>query len=110
KAAPPPFSSMSSINKQSIQLSTEVPSELGGQRLDQVAAQLFSEHSRSRLAGWIKEGLLTVDGSVLRPRDIVHGGALLELNAEQESQGEWVAQDIELNIVFEDEHLLVLDK
>ncbi|TWI54339.1 23S rRNA pseudouridine1911/1915/1917 synthase [Pseudomonas duriflava] len=93
-----------------IQLSAEVPSELGGQRLDQVAAQLFSEYSRSRLATWIKEGALTVDGAVLRPRDTVHSGAVLSLNAQREAQGDWVAQDIELNIVHEDDHLLVLDK
>ncbi|WP_313517823.1 23S rRNA pseudouridine(1911/1915/1917) synthase RluD [Pseudomonas sp.] len=101
---------MSPISKQAIQLRASVPTELGGQRLDQVAAQVFSEHSRSRLSAWIKDGSLTVDGGVLRPRDIVHGGAVLELNAEQEAQGDWVAQDIALNIVFEDEHLLVLDK
>ncbi|GLK90716.1 23S rRNA pseudouridine(1911/1915/1917) synthase RluD [Pseudomonas turukhanskensis] len=88
----------------------EVPSELGGQRLDQVAAQLFSEHSRSRLTAWIKEGLLTVDGEVVRPRDIVHGGSLLELDAEQEAQGEWVAEDIELDIVYEDDDILVINK
>ncbi|SDT89707.1 23S rRNA pseudouridine(1911/1915/1917) synthase RluD [Geopseudomonas guangdongensis] len=93
-----------------IQLSAEVPSELGGQRLDQVAAQIFAEHSRSRLAGWIKEGRLTVDGAVLRPRDIVYGGARLVLEAEREAQVEFLAQDIALNIVFEDEHLLVIDK
>ena len=93
-----------------IQLSAEVPSELGGQRLDQVAAQIFAEHSRSRLAGWIKEGRLTVDGAVLRPRDIVYGGARLALEAEREAQVEFLAQDIALNIVFEDEHLLVIDK
>ncbi|MEO4047238.1 23S rRNA pseudouridine(1911/1915/1917) synthase RluD [Pseudomonas sp. CAU 1711] len=101
---------MSEDSDQLIQLSAEVPSELGGQRLDQVAAQLFDEYSRSRLAGWIKDGRLTVDGAVLRPRDIVHGGAVLSLEAEQEAQGEWVAQDIALNIVYEDEHLLVIDK
>ncbi|MCE5362229.1 23S rRNA pseudouridine(1911/1915/1917) synthase RluD [Pseudomonas sp. GLN_6] len=101
---------MSSINKQIIELNAEVPYEMGGQRLDQVAALLFAEHSRSRLSAWIKEGLLTVDGAVLRPRDIVHGGALLALKAEQEAQGEWVAQDIALNIVYEDEQILVIDK
>lgn len=93
-----------------IQRAAEVPSELGGQRLDQIAAQLFPEHSRSRLAGWIKDGRLTVDGAVLRPRDIVHSGAQLVLEAEQEAQGEWLAQDIELEIVYEDEHILVIDK
>ncbi|HCL3537620.1 TPA: 23S rRNA pseudouridine(1911/1915/1917) synthase RluD, partial [Pseudomonas aeruginosa] len=70
----------------------------------------FPEHSRSRLAGWIKDGRLTVDGAVLRPRDIVHSGAQLVLEAEQEAQGEWLAQDIELEIVYEDEHILVIDK
>jgi 23S rRNA pseudouridine1911/1915/1917 synthase len=88
----------------------EVPSDLGGQRLDQVAAQLFSEHSRSRLTAWIKEGLLTVDGEVVRPRDIVHGGSVLALDAEQEAQGEWVAEDIALDIVYEDDDILVINK
>ena len=95
---------------QTIHLQAEVPYELGSQRLDQIAAQLFPEHSRSRLSAWIKEGRLTVDGAVLRPRDPVHAGALLALQAEQEAQGEWLAQDIALNIVYEDEHLLVIDK
>ncbi len=95
---------------QTIHMQAEVPYELGSQRLDQVAAQLFPEHSRSRLSAWIKEGRLTVDGAVLRPRDPVHAGALLALQAEQEAQGEWLAQDIALNIVYEDEHLLVIDK
>jgi 23S rRNA pseudouridine1911/1915/1917 synthase len=101
-----PSPSMSEI----IQLRAEVPSDMGGQRLDQVAALLFAEHSRSRLSAWIKEGLLTVDGGVLRPRDIVHGGAVIELNAEQEAQGEWVAQDIALDIVYEDDQILVINK
>lgn len=101
---------MSEDSDQLIQLTAEVPSDLGGQRLDQVAAQLFDEYSRSRLTAWIKEGRLTVDDAVLRPKDVVHGGAMLSLQAEQEAQGEWVAQDIPLNIVYEDEHILVIDK
>jgi 23S rRNA pseudouridine1911/1915/1917 synthase len=101
---------MSNDSDLTIQLNAEVPTALGGQRLDQIAAQLFGEYSRSRLSGWIKEGRLTVDGQVVRPRDIVHGGAVLLLEAEQEAQGEWVAQDIPLNIVYEDAHLLVIDK
>ncbi|MGH8353460.1 MAG: 23S rRNA pseudouridine(1911/1915/1917) synthase RluD [Pseudomonas sp.] len=101
---------MPPITEQTIQLRAEVPSELGGQRLDQVAAQLFAEYSRSRLSAWIKDGRLTADGGLLRPRDIVHGGCVLELTAEQEAQGEWVAQDIELDLVYEDEQILVLNK
>lgn len=106
KGCAPAESSMSEI----IQLSAEVPSALGGQRLDQVAAQLFAEYSRSRLTSWIKEGRLTVDGAVVRPRDTVYGGSLLALQAEQEAQGEWIPEDIELDIVYEDDHIMVINK
>lgn len=95
---------------ETIQLQADVPFELGGQRLDQIAAQLFDEHSRSRLTAWIKEGRLTVDGQVKRPRDIVHSGSKLELTAELEAQGEWLAQDIPLDIVYEDDYILVINK
>ena len=75
-----------------IRLSAQVSPESGGQRLDQVAAQLFPDYSRSRLQGWIKDGSLLVDGEVKRTRDIVLGGERLELDAEREIQGEWQAE------------------
>ena len=100
---------MSSATEQ-IELSAKVPDELGGRRLDQVAAELFADFSRSRLTAWIREGCLTVDGRQLRPRDSVYGGEQLELVAEQEAQGEWLAEDIPLDVVYEDEHLLVINK
>ena len=99
-----------SIATEQIELDARVPDELGAQRLDQVAAQLFDDYSRSRLTGWIRDGSLTVDGQKLRPRDIVYGGALLQLKAVQEAQGEWLAQEMPLDIVYEDEHLLVINK
>lgn len=98
------------MNSTDIVLTAKVPSELGGQRLDQIAAQLFTDYSRSRLTLWIKEGKLTVDGKVLKPRDTVFSGAVLDLNAQQESQGDWVAQNIKLNVVYEDDALLVINK
>ena len=93
-----------------IELSAVVPAELGGKRLDQIAASLFSEHSRARLSNWIKDGQLLVDGQPMRPRDIIYSGALLELEAEQEVQGQWQAEAMELDIVDEDEHLLLVNK
>ena len=93
-----------------IRLSAQVSPESGGQRLDQVAAQLFPDYSRSRLQGWIKDGSLLVDGEVKRTRDIVLGGELLELDAEREIQGEWQAEAIDLDIIYEDDALLVINK
>lgn len=79
-------------------------------RLDQAASRCWPEFSRNRLQGWIKEGRLTVDGRKARPRDAVLGGETLELAAELEQQSEDRPQEIPLDIVYEDEHLLVVNK
>ena len=83
---------------------------LAGQRLDQALAVLFGDFSRSRLQQWIREGRVRVDGRVLRGRDRVSGGERVDLDAVLESQGEVQAQAIPLAVVYEDEHLLVIDK
>ena len=93
-----------------ISQSAEVPLDFCGRRLDQVASELFSEFSRSRLQQWIKQGQLTVDGDHWLPKHKVLGGEQLVICASIVSEGEWVAEDIPLNVVFEDDHLLVLDK
>lgn len=93
-----------------VQLQASVPLEMHGRRLDQVAALLFPQYSRSRLQGWIKQGTLCVDGRQSRPRDKVSGGASLQIDAVLEAEVGWQAQDIELNILYEDETILVLNK
>ncbi|MEH6492195.1 23S rRNA pseudouridine(1911/1915/1917) synthase RluD [Halopseudomonas sp.] len=93
-----------------ILLSAQVSPESGGQRLDQVAAQLFPDHSRSRLQGWIKDGSLLVDGEQKRTRDTVYGGEQLTLDAEREVQGDWQPEAIALDILYEDDALLVINK
>lgn len=87
-----------------------VAPESGGQRLDQVAAQLFPDFSRSRLQGWIKDGCLTVDGRTVRPRDTVYGGEKLVLDAEREVQGDWQPEAIALEVIYEDQSLIVINK
>lgn len=87
-----------------------VPPDLSDRRLDQAAAALMPEHSRSRLQGWIKDGTLTVNGDARKPRDKVMLDDVIELDAEPEVQVSWEAEDIELDIVYEDEHLLVINK
>lgn len=93
-----------------IQQVAAVPQELEDGRLDQIAAQLFPDYSRSRLQGWIKKGLLRADGQTCRPRDKIRAGTVLELNAELEQETHWQPQAIDLDILFEDESILVLNK
>ncbi len=87
-----------------------VPPQLSDKRLDQAAAELMPEHSRSRLQSWIKSGALTVNGTVRKPRDKVMLDDVLDLDAEPEVQVIWEAEPISLDIVYEDEHLLVINK
>ncbi|HEY6130536.1 MAG TPA: 23S rRNA pseudouridine(1911/1915/1917) synthase RluD [Halioglobus sp.] len=93
-----------------VELQASVPQEMHGNRLDQVAAQLFPQYSRSRLQDWIRQGALSVDGQQCRPRDKVTSGASLLIEAELQTEVDWLAQDIDLDIVHEDDTIIVLNK
>ena len=87
-----------------------IPATAAGRRLDAVLADLFPEFSRSRLSAWIKSGHVTVDGAPARPRDAVHGGESVALDAFEEVQVRAEPEDIALDVLFEDEHVFVIDK
>src|SRR5210317_228510 len=93
-----------------ISLSLRIPVELAGQRLDQAAAEMFQDYSRGRLQQWIKQGELTIDGRCAKPSMRVLGSETLRIEAELVAEGEVEPQDIPLDIIFEDEHLLVINK
>jgi len=63
-----------------ISLKAEVPEHLSGNRLDQIAAQLFPDYSRARLQNWIKDGSLVVNTRQLRPRDRLQTGDTIEVD------------------------------
>ncbi len=91
-------------------LSAVVPVEMGGNRLDQALAQLFPDYSRARLQQWVKAGQVLVDGKQLRPRDKVMGGELLQVEATTEVEVAWQPQVIPLDVVYEDDDILVINK
>lgn len=93
-----------------IHLRDKVPMELAGGRLDQVAARMFPDYSRSLIQEWIRSGALVVDGVQQKPRYKLSGSELIEINAMLEEQGDWQPQQIGLDIRYEDEDLLVLNK
>ncbi|MCB1841804.1 MAG: 23S rRNA pseudouridine(1911/1915/1917) synthase RluD [Halioglobus sp.] len=93
-----------------VELTATVPESLHGSRLDQAAATLFPEYSRSRLQTWIRTGELLVDGAAARPRDKVPAGASLAVAAALEDAVSWRAQRLDLDITFEDADILVLNK
>ena len=89
----------------------QVTEQYAGQRLDAALASLFPDYSRSRLQGWIKQGLVLLDGQVVKPKTRLAGDELLQLNIQaDEPEVSFVAQNIPLDIVFEDEDLIVVNK
>ncbi|WP_188150231.1 23S rRNA pseudouridine(1911/1915/1917) synthase RluD [Teredinibacter waterburyi] len=98
------------LQAESISLSSSVPLERAGDRLDVVVADLFPEFSRAKLQGWIKDESLLVNGRACKPKMKLAGGESLQLNATPEVQGEWIAEPMDLEIVYEDAHILVVNK
>ncbi|MDN3716505.1 23S rRNA pseudouridine(1911/1915/1917) synthase RluD [Vibrio breoganii] len=96
---------------QQIELKSTVKESQLGQRLDQAIAELFDEFSRSRMKEWLLAGKVSVDGVVVtKARIKVMGGEEITVQAEIEDEERWEAQDIPLDIVYEDEDLLVINK
>lgn len=85
---------------------------MAGQRLDVTLAALLPEHSRSRLQGWVRASRVSCTGKPLTdPKLRVRGGEQLELVAEADPAllADY-PQDMSLDVVFEDEHILMINK
>ena len=94
-----------------IELQDILPDSYHGLRLDQALAQLFPEFSRGQLSKWIKAGAVTVNQQQWRPKDIVRGGEVIHIRAELIRQDEhWEAQPIALDIVYEDDDVIIINK
>lgn len=81
-----------------------------GWRFDQVAASVFSEFSRERLKSWLQDGQLTVNGQQVKPKARSVGGEQLLLKATLQRQGSSQPEDIPLDIIYEDDDILVINK
>lgn len=88
-----------------------VPAELAGERLDAALATLLPEFSRSRLAGWVKDERVTVDGKAARPKDKLWGGERISVLAQPDpEETAFQPEDIALDVIFEDAAIIVINK
>lgn len=87
-----------------------IPEEFNGLRLDNALAKLFPDYSRARLQKWIKNGDATVNGKNMRSKDAVVGGEEVLLNIELKDEVKLEPENIPLDIIFEDEALIVVNK
>jgi 23S rRNA pseudouridine1911/1915/1917 synthase len=112
EAPAPPASALISVSGL---LSFEVPAEAAGERLDRFLGHAASERrlalSRTRLKALIEAGCVRVDGELIRDAATKLGaGATIEVDAPPADESPLLGQKLPLDILFEDEHLLVLNK
>ncbi|MCB9488514.1 MAG: RluA family pseudouridine synthase [Deltaproteobacteria bacterium] len=81
-----------------------------GTRLDAAIAKALPELSRSRATALIREAMVTVDGEVAKPSTKVRAGEEIEVEIPAPEPIEAVAQDIPLDILYEDADLIVVNK
>jgi 23S rRNA pseudouridine1911/1915/1917 synthase len=93
-----------------IALTLNVKTEQIGQRVDVVIAEAFKEFSRSHLQKLIKEGAVKVNGKEIKPKLILQGGELIEILAKEAPKLKDKAENIDLEIIYEDQDLLVVNK
>ena len=81
-----------------------------GERLDIAIAEMFSEYSRSKITSLIKSGKAKINEKTFKPKDKAIGEEVVFLELKQDSNYDWQAEDIPLNIVFQDDHIIVINK
>ena len=87
-----------------------VPLELSDKRIDHVMTELMPDYSRSKLQQWIKQGKIIINGQQLKPKEKIKVNDLIEVKAELESQGDWKAENIDIDIVYQDDDIIIINK
>lgn len=93
-----------------IEVSHIVTDAQAGQRIDKLASVVFTDFSRAQLQGWINEDKLLVDGISQKPKYRAKVGQTLALRVQFEQHGEDLPEDIPLDVVYEDEAVIVINK
>jgi len=87
-----------------------IPERMTGQRLDVSLSEMLPDYSRSKITAWIKSGEALINQKSFKPKDKVNGSEMVELTISQKQKNDWVGEDIPLNMIFEDEDIIVLNK
>ncbi|MBT4434996.1 RNA pseudouridine synthase, partial [bacterium] len=85
-----------------------IPKRMEGERLDVALATMLPEFSRSKITSWIKSGKALIYGKIFKPKDKVNGDEIVFLTINQNQNTVWLAEDIPINVIYEDEDIIVL--
>ena len=87
-----------------------IPERMTGARLDASLAEMLPDYSRSKITIWIKSGDALINQKTFKPKDKVSGSEIVCLTLNQKQSNDWTAEKIPLNVVYEDEDIIVVNK
>jgi len=87
-----------------------IPERMSGNRLDSSISEMLPDYSRSKITTWIKSGDALINQKTFKPKDKVSGSEVVFLTLNQKQSNDWVAEKIPLNVVYEDEDIIVINK
>ncbi|AKG73716.1 RluA family pseudouridine synthase [Salinicoccus halodurans] len=88
----------------------KVSAEENGLRIDRFLAEIIPDTSRSDMQGRIKEGIVLVNGNAVKPNYKVKTEDLVTVNERELVESDIVPEDLNLDIIYEDEHVAVVYK
>jgi 23S rRNA pseudouridine1911/1915/1917 synthase len=87
-----------------------IPKRMKGERLDIALAEMMHELSRSKITAWIKSGQALISEKRFKPKDKVTGDEIVDLTINQNQNNTWLAENIPLEVIFEDKDIIVINK
>ena len=87
-----------------------IPSRMQGGRLDSSLSEMLPDYSRSKITAWIKSGDALINEKTFKPKDRANGTEIVCLTLNTKSNNDWVAEKIPLNVVFEDDDIIIINK
>jgi 23S rRNA pseudouridine1911/1915/1917 synthase len=87
-----------------------IPNRMIGNRLDSSLSIMLPDYSRSKITAWIKSGDALINQKTFKPKDKVNGSEVVNLTLNQKQNNNWIAEKIPLNIIYEDEDIIVINK
>jgi 23S rRNA pseudouridine1911/1915/1917 synthase len=87
-----------------------IPERMAGERLDLALAEMLPELSRSKITNCIKSGHALISLKPFKPKDKVIGNEIVDLTIIKNGNNNWHAEDIPINVIYEDEDIIVINK
>ncbi len=87
-----------------------IPERMIGNRLDASLSEMLPDYSRSKITTWIKSGDALINQKTFKPKDKVSGSEIVFLTLNQKQSNNWIAEKIPLNVIYEDEDIIVINK